>query len=836
MITINLQAQEEYRWKGENPAPASFPDGLLYHQWRTYLAEEPIIVNTMNTGMGKTKAALLRMLKRARRSEKLSPTRDNVLLIAPTNELIRQHVTDAQRFCQENDLPYRVNPLTKEQLDTFIANYRASLPGLPSTRRAADLVHFLRDSSDIDLDFSKQADLWVVNPDIFHYALTFGYNPHDRSQVFNAFFTPFNYIIIDEFHYYDAKQLATFLFFMKYSQHQGLISSSSTQRQFCILTATPRLAVRRYLEKLGEKIAWIEPDVVASDDQGNVEPVCALAPVCLRVYCTDELQQQGQVGGLLQLVEREREAIRQWTGQMKDGEPIEGAIISNAKGKISLVHQALLRNGLDPQRIGCITGAEKSARRREATEKTLILATPTVDLGYNFERSYQKRRQNIDFLFFDADFQDEFFQRLGRAGRVLGKQIQTQESDVYAVVDSVCYELLRACDQTVLERSQLSLLLKEYPAKNELDAYICTGAIMGLFIAFAGLHQGMSDEEQLMFATFVEDLLLLFGSKVYPATQTSLLKKMRGMARNYEAQQACYGQLRLIPEETFTYLHHMLRKKSTPERTAAVLPRVEAPLKAFEQRLKASRESLIGKRLDEALEWLQKDLYQYAIEKARLNFREGFQPPLALVHDPKELHSREEIAVYNALHFVRYYTFTSYTSFAEWQQSFTDRQEQSVLAETIDTTTVMAYFRLHTLRDEPLQIELRLDKRDETRTQWEERYAYRLTALHGLEIVATKDHHGLASEIQELFREQLIVAFVARNDPGFHSWREIYRLQKQARLYPMVLTVNFSDVKEQPYLVVLGTMAFHACAEISAWARASDLGKAQLEDDAPFIC
>lgn len=835
MITIHLRAQEEYRWKGEheNPAPASFPAGLLYHQWRTYVAEEPIIVNSMNTGTGKTKAALLRMLKRARGSQKLSPTRDNVLLIAPTNELIRQHVADAQRFCQENDLPYRVNPLTKEQLDRFIADYRASLPGLPTTRRAADLVHFLRDSSDLDLDFSKQADLWVVNPDIFHYALTFGYNPLDRSQMFNAFFTLFNYIIVDEFHYYDAKQLATFLFFMKYSQRQGYISHASTQRQFCLLTATPRPAVRRYLERLGEKIAWIEPDAVAPEDQAYVEPVCALAPVCLRVYSTDELQKQGQVGGLLQLVEREREAIRQWSGQMREGEPVEGAIISNAKGKISLIHQALLRSGVGSQRIGCITGAEKSARRQEATEKALILATPTVDLGYNFERSYQKRRQNIDFLFFDADFQDEFIQRLGRAGRVLGKQIQAQESEVYAVVDSACYELLRPCDQAILERSRLNDLLKNVPTKNELEAYIRTGAIMGLFPAFVGLHQGMSDEEQQLFAAFVEEMLLLFGGKVRASTQASLLKKMQGMARCYEAQHACYGQLRLIPKETFMYLHHVLKNRRTTEQGVAVPSRVEAPLKAFEQRLRACHE----KTLNGALEWLYNDLCQYTIEKARLNFREGFQPPLALVHDPKELHSREEIAVYNALHFVRYYTFTAYTSFAAWQQSFTERREQSVLTDrTIDTTAITAYFRLHTLRDEPLQIALCLDKRDETRTQWEERCAYRLTALHGLEIVAAKENHGLPREIRELFREQLIVAFVARNDPGYQSWKEIYRLQKQARLYPMVLTVDFSDVGKQQYVVVLGTMAFHACAEISAWAKASDLGKAQREDDAPFIC
>ena len=68
MLTINLKAQDEYQWRGENPSSSTFPEDKgwypLYHQWRTYNAEKPIIVNTYNTGTGKTKAALLRLLKR----------------------------------------------------------------------------------------------------------------------------------------------------------------------------------------------------------------------------------------------------------------------------------------------------------------------------------------------------------------------------------------------------------------------------------------------------------------------------------------------------------------------------------------------------------------------------------------------------------------------------------------------------------------------------------------------------------------------------------------------------------------------------------------------------
>jgi hypothetical protein len=69
-VRLILESQLERVWWGENPSSATFDSENghhpLYHQWRTYNATGPLIVNTYNTGTGKTKAALLRLLKRAR--------------------------------------------------------------------------------------------------------------------------------------------------------------------------------------------------------------------------------------------------------------------------------------------------------------------------------------------------------------------------------------------------------------------------------------------------------------------------------------------------------------------------------------------------------------------------------------------------------------------------------------------------------------------------------------------------------------------------------------------------------------------------------------------------
>ena len=107
--------------------------------------------------------------------------------------------------------------------------------------------------------------------------------------------------IIDEFHYYNPKQLATFLFFIKLSQQRGYIDNTAENlRQFCILTATPRPAVKRYLDHLGLRIDWIEPNnPIPSEDQPHIEPIRALARLELKVYSTEELQmgERGEQAG-----------------------------------------------------------------------------------------------------------------------------------------------------------------------------------------------------------------------------------------------------------------------------------------------------------------------------------------------------------------------------------------------------------------------------------------------------------------------------------------------------------------------------------------------------------
>lgn len=821
MLSITLKPQEEYQWIGENPAPNTFLEKegwhALYHQWLTYNAEEPIIVNTYNTGTGKTKAALLRLLKRARKigADHIVPSRDNALLIAPTNELLAQHVRDAKKFCEENsnDLPYRVLAITKEDLEEYRTRRDFSEERL---RRGAVLQAILQDASKADNDVTKGATLYVVNPDIFYYALYYCYGPYDRKALFSEFLKGFNYIIIDEFHYFNPKQFATFLFFIKLSLHRGYINSTK-QRQFCILTATPRPQVATYLNNLGVPIKWITPGTVDPDDLPYVQPIRALAPVQMQVYNVEDLSN----GGLLQLATQQQFTIQKWLNDDQDG-----AIISSSLGTISRIHHELSSTISPTKTMGRITGPEKREVRRQAQYKQLILATPTVDIGYNFERATRKSRQNIDFLLFDAYTGDEFVQRLGRAARVLGKEQADCYSTALAVVDPTIYSQLKIYDGQEIERVVLSQLAgdpEKMPARNDLYVYIKTQAIVEALRPIAFIGQATSHPDLPDLETFFRDLQILFADKI-TYTYSEARQKLKG----FEHLEQFYGELQSIPAETFDILPPLIENRLAKD--APITSEMKTCIETFQRRIKDAyeRHEGIGRNGREILAWLRSDLRTYVIERARFNFRESFQPPLALVHDPKGLLSSNEDIQHDALHIARYYD-VDYLTANEWHQ-----QRGNTIPQNIQKNDVVLYGTLKALRDEPLQIGLQLQAGHYSQAEWEDNYAYQITALYGLEIVARKDHHGLPHQLSNALQTRYIPAFVVRASSATAS--KIRAMQKQARFFPQYLDITFNDGMLVSYFTILGSMAFQICAEIPPFTIRLDRFKSQRADDSPLIC
>jgi CRISPR-associated endonuclease/helicase Cas3 len=771
MLSITLEPQYEKVWLGENPSPNTFRNNPpLLHQWLTRNAEEPLIINTYNTGTGKTKAALLRLLKRAQDIgfHRLNSAEHNALLIAPTNELLAQHARDAEKFCEENKLPYQVVPISRALLESY-----KDTPGFSEgdLRRGAALHSIIQNHRRLSGDSSKRAILFVVNPDIFYYALYFCYHRHDRIPLFQDFLAQFNYIIIDEFHYYNPKQFANFLFFMSLSKHYGFLGGS-TNRQFCLLTATPSKRVQKYLEGLQVDIAWIQPDRDGAGEPSHPPEVPALAPVTLEVYSAQDLQD-----GLLTLADEKRKEIVAWLDSREDE---GGAIISSALWRINRIYSALLSR-IPASIMGRLTGAESNKGRKEAQGKRLILATPTVDIGYNFDRA-GKKRQNIDFLLFDARSSDEFIQRLGRAGRVLGKEIYDIPSRVLAVVNPELYEALKPYDGQTLNRLALRKFVEDHmPARHGLYAYIQSGAIAEAFRPFYHI-------ERMTSAADKPDLEELFNKvkQLFAARASLTYKVLRSKTRHFEIQDQHYRSLKKIPVEMTDCL------KACEQRLRA------------EQEYRKSRNKKLWTNAEEAYRWLQEDLRAYFTEKARFSFRESFQPPLALVSDTQGLLSSEPIALYDALHIAKNYRAKYFKTLKDWEQ-------QLLLPAPESADDALVFCDLIEMResDERLRIGLKLFV-GEHRKEWEERFVYRSTeyeptALYGLQVIALNSSRGLDEEVEDMFKERYIPAFVAAADS--RTAAELWNLQRQGQCFPYKLEVTFADLKTASYYAVLGTMA-----------------------------
>jgi CRISPR-associated endonuclease/helicase Cas3 len=253
----------------------------------------------------------------------------------------------------------------------------------------------------------------VTNPDIFYYATFFAYNKNDRTNIASAFYQKFGTVIFDEFHLYDAKQLVSLLFYLAYSYVFGFFEYG---RRVVLLTATPEPACElalKNLEDKGVRIAWI------NEETGNSNLLPSQTAVNL------ELRSQSDKDEWLQ------ELADEVTKRFQENPGRNGAVILDALVNINDLYHLLKQRGLGNV-IGRITGPAPIADRKRAMQCPIILATSTVDVGFNFERNPKPTRQNLDWLIFSSRDRFSFWQRLGRVGRVLGKSETNIDSEAIA--------------------------------------------------------------------------------------------------------------------------------------------------------------------------------------------------------------------------------------------------------------------------------------------------------------------------------------------------------------------------------------------------------------------
>ncbi len=581
--------------------PPSYHDssgrGLLEHQVRTYQALEqtPLVMNTYPTGTGKTRAALLRLLHPAQQ-------RQPVLLIAPTNALITQHAADVEAFIAEQGLPFVVQVATAETIEARLND---------GVRRRGTALHRLIENPADEVHEHGKPLVLVTNPDIFYLALHYRYGRLDAANLFDDFMLKFTYIIIDEVHTYDSKQFASFLFLFGLLKAWGWLAAG---RRLCLLSATPRPQVRQLLDRLFTAQGWQQLDpATAPATPAATTPV--LAPLDLHLVAAEQ--------PLAEWVAREHACIAGWVAAQQDT-----VIISSSLTQINQIAATL--KAYDPVRI---TGPEDATERQRVA--LLTLATPTVDIGYNFGRP-GKTRQSVDRLVCDARFRDDLLQRIGRAGRVLGRATTDTPSEAWVLLDAEVVEKLQPYHGQELARLEWNMIIdgldqQLFPARHQLDAYIRTHALLEVMYPIFKAAQMAEDRKAEMDEMFgiVRDIFAP-GSTATPVgyvTQIRIYERRRGWLRQSPTER--WNPSERGQREGLAADIAALRNWQTYEPGKQPTYHASQFLGQLEQIATAPQAQTVREAVEQYVAG------GVALMDALLSFREGAQGIAAAIHDPQ---------------------------------------------------------------------------------------------------------------------------------------------------------------------------------------------------------
>ncbi len=759
MISLTLLPHAEKK-AAENPLElARWP---LLHQMRTYraLKDTPVVMNTYNTGTGKTQASLLHLFD-LRDSDK------NVLFIAPTNALLEQHAVDIEQFVQKYGLDFKVLRITAAKVRQLDAAQR---PGKVLHKLLSNYLAFEPD------EVRRKPIILVVNPDIFYYAIFARYHHYDQRNLLEDFILRFDYIVIDEFHYYDSKQLANFLFVMALFDQFGYFDV--TDRRICLLSATPLPYVSEYLNRLfGDRWRMISPQDEGIEDAG-LETIPSLAP--LEVTLLE--------GGIEEWVEGEQRVLKQWLAAGEDG-----AIISSSLWRVNRAWH-VLRPVLGEARMGRITGPESAEARRDATARPLILASPTVDIGYNFAKM-GKQRQNIDFLVCDARYRDGLLQRIGRAGRVLGKQETDRPSRAIALLPPDALADLSELDGQTLSREQFNAAINQcprLPAKHDLTGYINTYAVIENFYPIFKMGGIMPPALHHELEALFERVRAVFAPHSKRSYRSLKAFYFKYQAREQWLSAAKKGDIPLnlnTAEQVADWLAWLDHENGriSPSELVEGLPY----LLDYEEQ----RQGLI--------DFVQS---QVALMAAYFSFRDSFSGPMAAVYDPQHLLSSDDVNTYDLFHLFTHYELTPLT-----------RQQWQALAQAEILPKVDFFYRIRGWRQEKLVIRFAYDAWDDDQHAFNRRWCGIPVGLRGIKIRAGQRGRGvlagaLPPDVADAIAAQTIVSLII---PPSLVGIALNRL-KGSSLWSHSLAVHFLDGSvDEDYRIFFGKNALMAHPELA---------------------
>ena len=444
-----------------------------------------------------------------------------------------------------------------------------------------------------------------------------------------------------------------------------------------------------------------------------------------------------------------------------------------------------------------ITGAVAADERRKATESfPLVLATPTVDIGYNFKKR-DKSRQNIDFVCFDALYASEFTQRLGRAGRLLGKQDTTHSSIAHAFVQGKLYTQLQPGE--TYDRREFATLVKESLGEdNRFYHYIQSYAVLEAFYPLYELYKRTAEKRQDRIKELFEKIQHVFAPQS-DTTFDEMFKKIRWHL-TYETVINAFkdntynDSVHHWRRAAWRYCRHQARMNGTLE-TFEKLPKEKKNI-VLETLLKNNRAKIVAHAKQE-----------YTPIKSLFNFRGSDISIRCGIYDPNYLFQN------NAKH-------TEYDLFHVLSHCECDgltKQKYHELTE--DWGNYCEFFvqanRLKTPQD---YVQFSYDAGGVDQESFEHQHCLRPTALKDLRLGLK--FGVLLPGVQDTLNKKGYITCLLSKIENRYTLNNILETSRQFS-YP--LSVTFGDGQQQEYQLILGSQAFLIHAELQGrWEDQAD--------------
>ena len=348
--------------------------------------QHPAMLLTAKTGTGKTRAAMLPVLKR----------REGAVAVYPTNELLRDQVRAVAKFATVEGIePLVWLPEMWHASDRAELYSRADHVLIPVDGNLLDqwqdVMHCKSRGETLRRLFDPdKPKIIFTNPDILFLILGLRYH----AEPFEAL-RRYETLILDEFHLYQGVELAHALAMVALARGFGIF------RRLVLLSATPHPQVRLLLDRA------ISPTVIDSHIETHSASGCSRTAVHSVEVEPIQLTGGDPVEVLLSRIVDLRPELERLRSDIPDEDYLPAVVIVNSVLNAIRLEDRLVESGFPRNTLAIIRGLSHRAIR-DTRAKLLALGTSAIEVGMDFR---------CDYLLFEALEAASFLQRFGRVGR-----------------------------------------------------------------------------------------------------------------------------------------------------------------------------------------------------------------------------------------------------------------------------------------------------------------------------------------------------------------------------------------------------------------------------------